>query len=284
MLKKTWFHPDRGEGTFADTRAKQVSSRRLTVIMLLLVTAFVGWLYFLFGSGFFRITQIQTGDLTYLNRGEVVAEAEKAMDEQGTWPWQWRNILLLNKEALSKSLERRLYADQVAVEKLYPNILRLKIEERQSSVIVIAGNNLYLVDRKGIGTKRIENEDQLAVLDRIAHPSPTAKTDLPILTIRHSPVFTPGDPYVDAETVEHWLDAFNGLSETGFGYRNAVLEEATSTKLVLSLFEPYDVYVDLLAPLKPQIDAFYLFMKSKPATAKINEYIDVRVPGRIFYK
>jgi hypothetical protein len=293
MLKKTWFRTDsalhrsvrgRGEGTFADVRTKQKNSRRNTVIMLLLATAGVGWLYFLFGSGFFRITRIETGDLIYLDRGEVVAETERAMDEQGTWPWQWRNSLTINTAALEKSLETRLYADHVAVEKSYPSVLRLKIEERQSSVIVLAEDDLVLVDRKGIAVKRITSDEQVSILDRIAHPSPTAKTDLPILTIRQSPRFAPGEQYVDALTVEHWLDAFNALSEAGFGYRNAILEEATSTRLILNLFEPYDVYFDLLAPVKPQIEEYYIFMKSKPADAKINDYVDVRVPGRVFYK
>ena len=283
MLKK-WLPSKREEGTYVTIRDKATSARRRTVILLLLATAVCGWLYLFFGSGMFRITSIETEGLIHLNRGEVSQEAFEAIDEQGTWLWQWRNILLIDTERLARDLETRLFAEHVAVEKSYPSILRLMVEERQSTVIVIMDNDMVLVDRQGVGVRRITNEEEAQVLARLSQPSPTAKTDLPVLTINGTAYFAPGETFVPPAAVGRWLDAFHDLGEAGFGYRNAVLDGATSTKLILNLFEPYDTYMDLLAPVRPQVQSFYAFMNGKPEDTKITEYVDVRVPGKVYYK
>jgi hypothetical protein len=283
MLKRL-LNPKREEGRFTNVRDRDARARRTVVVTILAATAVMGWLYVLFGSGLFRVTQVDAGELVNLDRGEVEQQALAAMDDQGRLPWQWRNVLLLDTNRLAIDLQKRLYAEHVTVEKSYPNVLRLKIEERQSSVIVIANNEFYLVDRNGIGTQRISDEDQAKVLQRIAKPSTTLHTDVPILTIRQDAVFTQGEAFTDAQTVQEWLQAFHDLTEAGFGYRNAILERPTSTKLILNLFEPYDVYMDLLAPIPPQIDSYYTFMKAKTPAMKINQYVDVRVPGKVFYQ
>jgi hypothetical protein len=283
MLKRI-FGSEREEGTFTTIRDKETKSRRFVVLCLLLATAFVGWLYLFFGSGVFRVKSVQAEGLVHLEGGEVQKAALEALDEQGRWPWQWRNILLIDESRLESDLERRLFAEKVTVEKSYPDILRLKVEERQSSLVVIANNELYLVDHMGVGVRRIADEEQAQVLARLENPSPTQKTDLPILTVHGTPNFIAGEPFVDTETAQTWLDAFYDLGEAGFGYRNAVLESVSSTKLVLNLFEPYDVYFDLLAPIQPQVTSFYAFLKVKPPATKINEYVDARIPGKIYYK
>lgn len=283
MLKR-WIHGKREEGTFAADRNRHARTHRRTVFLLIGATAALGWLYVLFGSDMFRITRIEIDGIRDLKRGDVEAQTYESMDAQGRWFWGKRNSLLLNEKNLSRDLESKLYAEDVAVEKSYPNILRLKIQERQSSVIIISDNAFYLVDRNGIGTEHISSEDEERILARISQPSPTPQKEIPILTINRNVSFAQGAAFVEPETAKRWLDAFYDLSESGFGYRNAILDHPTSTKLTLNMFEPYDVYFDLLAPLRPQIQSYYTFMKVKSADAKISSYIDVRVPSKIFYK
>lgn len=280
MLKRSQNRQNRGEGTFSAERKGVRETRRGTVFLILGAAAVLGWVYVLFGSGTFDVDRVDTNGLVNLERGEVTREVNAFFDEHGFGPWR-KNLLLIDADALSEVLETRLFAEHVTVDKSWPDILRLNIQERQSSVIVIANNDFYVIDRNGIAAERIEDED--AVLRRISQPS-TDHADLPILTIRQNAVIAPSEPFVDRDTVEGWLQAFHDLTEAGFGYRNAVLEHPTSTKLILNLFESYDAYFDLLAPIPPQISAFYTFMKGKPADLVITSYVDVRVPGRVYSK
>lgn len=285
MLKK-WRpkSPGREEGTFSHVREGVKKTRRHTVLALLIACAVGGWLYVFFGPNFFRVTRVEVSDLVYASRGEVVSSVFDTLDEQGTMPWNRRNIILLDVSPLERELETKLYAERVTVDKVYPNILRLNVQERQSSVIVIANNEFYLVDRFGIGVERISSEDEAAVLQRISDPSSASPQDLPVLTVSDRVAFEAGEPFVSEWAVQRWLDAFHALKEASFGYRKAAGDYATSTKLILDLYEPYDAYFDLLAPMSPQITGFYAFMKAKPADTVIRHYVDVRVPGKVYYK
>ena len=250
----------------------------------LAAVAVLGWLYVLFGSGIFRVNLVDAGELKSLDRGEVVQETFASLDESARWPWSRRNLLLINEQQFARELERRLFADQVAVEKSYPNVLRLKIKERQSSLFLVANNEFYLVDRKGIVSNRMTAEEETAILKRISKPSPSAQAQVPILTVRELPPTGAGASVTDETTVQRWLGAFQELSREGFGYRHAILEYATSTKLILNMYEPYDVHFDLLTPMQPQIQSYYAFTKTRAPSVRIYSYVDVRIPGRIYYK
>ncbi len=280
MLKRS-LHQNRGEGTFAADRKKVRGTRRRVVFLLLGGAAVLGWVYVFFGSGIMDVKRVEIEGLEQLGRGEVMGEVDIFLNEHGFGPWR-KNIVLIDADALADALETKLFAEHVSVDKIWPSLLRLKVEERQSSIVVIANNEFYVIDRNGIAAERITDED--AILSRISQPSSGPQNDLPILTVRENAVFAQGDPFVDRATVERWLLAFNELQEAGFGYRNAVLEHPSSTKLILNLFEPYDAYFDLLAPMPPQISAFYTFMKGKSTDITITSYVDVRVPGRVYSK
>jgi hypothetical protein len=283
MLKKL-LHPSREEGAFTNVRHQTSRHRRTVVLLLLSATAVIGWLYVFFGSDIFHVSRMDIEGLVSLNRGQVEREVQAAFDERGMGPWKQVNLLFIDEQDLAAYLEKRLYAERVIVEKSYPNILRLKVIERASSLVVIANNEFYLIDHMGMGLKRISTEEEAAILQRVDSPSRDTSQASPVLHIEHDVSFAPGETFIGADTARLWLGAFRDLSEAGFGYRNAVLEHPTSTKLILNLFEPYAVYLDLLAAVRPQIESYYAFSKSKTSSMKIREYVDVRVPGRVYYK
>ncbi|HWQ99321.1 MAG TPA: hypothetical protein VN397_00545 [Candidatus Methylomirabilis sp.] len=275
----------REEGTFATDRYVTTAKRRRTVVALLAGASVVGWLYVFFGSEIFRVVTVEIHEVRDLERGEVVKEVFASLDERGRWPWSRRNLLLVEADALERDLEKRLYAERVAVEKSYPNVLRLKIRERQSTLVLVSDNELFLLDRRGFVSKRMSVEEEKEILSRIAKPSSKSNNDTPILTVRAmSQVSVPGEPLIDERTVQRWLETFQELSRAGFGYRNAILEYATSTDLILNMYEPYDVHFDLLAPMQPQIQSFFAFTKALAPGTRIYSYVDARIPGRIYYK
>jgi hypothetical protein len=276
--------PQKEEGTFVAYRMQERSMHRKVVLSILGAVAVIGWLYVIFGSDIFRVKMIDAGTLVDLDRGEVTQTAFSAVDDQTQWPMPKRNILLVNKVKLAQKLKQNLFVDSVVVDKVYPDVLRLKIKERQSSIILIANNEFYLLDRNGIGTRNILGDDEADILKRLDKPSPTSKTDTPILSIHGTPEFVLGEQFVSKETAQAWLKAFQELSQADFGYRNAIVDYATSTKLILNMFEPYDVYFDLLTPLQPQLQSLYAFMRAKTAAFVIYEYVDARIPGRVYYK
>lgn len=246
--------------------------------------AMVGWAYFLFFSEFFVIGVIQVDGGGGLEREEINRVIEEGVEEQRVFPFREGNIFFTDTEKLEAFLKESLFAQSVTVDKKLPNILRLKIEERQTSLILRVGERMYQVDRSGSIMREISpGAERDAILASMDDPS-ISRSNLPLLEVRSlDPQPTVGNAYITDTQMQRWLDAMEGLRERGFGYRSASVERATSSKMILRMFEPYDVYIDIMEPLSSQIQSYYEFMRVKKEE-KIYEYVDVRVPGKIFYK
>lgn len=275
---------DKPEGTFVEDRLRTKRVQRRTAIMLLSGTALLGWLYIFFFSTIFTVQKIEIEGIKTLERGGVEKSTQEAMDKMRVWPFRFRNIFFINEKQLSSELKDTLFTQSVIVDKIYPNILRLKIQERQSSLVLMKGTSFWQIDRNGVITRAIENDTERAQLnDRLVHPTKDPSSVLPILEISQDVDPIVGNTYVTDFRVSLWLDTFKSLQDEGFGYRHALVEYATSTKLILNMFEPYSVYLDLMEPIEPQIESYYEFKRAKK-DVEIKEYIDARIPGRIYYQ
>jgi hypothetical protein len=279
------FKKQKEEGTFVEHRLKSRREKRTAVVLLLAAVAVIGWLYVFFGSAIFVVNRIEISGLERLDRGEVEAAVDRIARNERRWPFREKNIFFINTDVIAFELKEAFFIENVTVDKLYPNILRLNIEERTSSLVLLMENKLYELDRHGVVTDEFTVEEQEAILARIQDPVSSFSRDAPILKVRN-PAARPavGSEFMTDSQTTALLDAFKVLGDLGFGCRNAVLDYATSTKLVLNMFEPYEVYFDILEPLEPQIEGYYVFMDVRDKNVPIYEYVDARVPGKIFFR
>ena len=121
-------------GTYAKTRTGLVNTHRATAIALATSCIALSIVWFIFVSRYWSVTKIETNDLHDLSREEVASTTYDLLDNGGWKPWDRRNIFFVDPQQLEQDLHDRLFVEQVVVDKVYPNVLRLKIEERQRSV------------------------------------------------------------------------------------------------------------------------------------------------------
>jgi len=267
-------------------KKKYTGSRKKVTMIFLSIVAVLGWLYVGFFSDICSIQRFDIQGIKQLGRGEVVKKTKEVIVAERIWPFHEGNIFLLNKKELESTLKDNLFVQSVVVDKIYPNILRLKIEERKSSLILQTGEGLFEIDRNGMVTRSIQTDTERANILQALQDPKAAAAGSPVLTITQSFDLTLNNPIIDQNadvTMQEWLDTFQKLSEKDFGYRSAELDTVTSTKLILHLFEPYDVYFDLLNPLEPQIQSYVIFARTH-SPKEITSYVDARIPGRVFYK
>lgn len=275
---------EKPEGTFVEDRLRTRSARKNTVVGILSAVALVGWAYVFFFSTVFTVQSIEIEGIKTLGRGEVEDVTNNALQKMRIWPFRPKNIFLIDEKKLSSELTDKLFTQYVTVDKKYPNILRLKVKERQSSLVILKGGKFWQIDRNGVIMREImEDQEKALMQDQINHPIADRSEVLPILEISQDLDPAVGNTYVSDFRVSMWLDTFKSLQDLGFGYRHATVEYATSTKLILNMFEPYDVYIDLMEPIAPQISGLYEFMRVKK-DAQIKEYIDARIPGKVYYQ
>jgi hypothetical protein len=268
-----------------DRSVEQGSSRRGTIILFLGIIAFFGWLYFFLFSDFFTVKAVEISGTQRLKRGEVERIVDALLEEQRVWPFRARNLFSIDADGISKRLKNELYIEKAVVDKKYPNILRLKLEERQSTVVVTMQESAFEVDRHGIVTREIGADELASIVNGPASPERTV-ADMPVLSVTSASGSLPmvDDEFASESQVSRWLDTFETLKRRGFGYRGASIEDQGSTKLVIDMQEPFDVYFDMLSSMDAQIEGYFAFMKVKTKEMAIHEYIDARIPGKIYYK
>lgn len=274
----------REDGTFSTTRVGLVKSSRLLTAGLLVSFVILGLSWFVLVSGYFSIKKVQTNELFGLSREEVASSTSEIL-EQGRWtPWEKANILFIDKDDLAEQLKARLFAENVVVDKLYPDILRLMISERQRSVVLVSKDQILMVDMTGLVTNDMDNSaatDTASMLDgkMLAdnkHP-PVIVCDLPELA-------TAGYQITDQNGIKMWIEAYRSLVDANLKFRYLKLSEPGSQSLKMVSEAGYEVIYDLEEPLEPQIEAYNKFIQSKPKDLKISNYLDVRIPGKIYVK
>jgi len=80
------------------------------------------------------------------------------------------------------------------------------------------------------------------------------------------------------------LDIANRLREAGIWFKALDIGLEPQSLLQVLIKENKYVLVDTDDLLDAQIETLRQFLATKPKMDQIHEYIDVRVPGRIYYK
>ena len=94
----------------------------------------------------------------------------------------------------------------------------------------------------------------------------------------------PGYSVTDPDTIKQWIQSASELRKGGIDYREIQIPSVSSTMARVINHSGIPILIDIGANLEPQIKTYVAFDRVRPSKVKINEYIDVRVPGRIYLK
>jgi cell division septal protein FtsQ len=273
----------RRSGTYVHTRSGMTNTSRVIVTLLVISCIGLACVWFIFVSKFWSVKSIETNDLHDLDRGEVTTTTYDILDH-GKWiPWDQRNILFLNTEEVSAALRDRLFVEQVNVDKSYPNVLRLKIVERQRSVFLATKDQLLNVDTNGLVTGDASGKAADDARKQLLGKSFADLSHLPLIVCDLPELASSGYQATRPDIVKRWITSYKAFITAGIKFGYIQVPVITSETATLRTDKGYNIIVDLSGGLESQLDTYKKFLQSQPK-AKILEYVDVRVPGKIYYK
>lgn len=242
------------------------------------------FIWFIFVSRYWSVTTLDIQGLQQIDRGEAEGAVYDLLDH-GLWrPWDRRNIFFVNKEKLEDELRDRLLAESVIVDKSYPNVLRLIIQERQRSVILITDSRTMQVDLRGVSTGDLSASSTQWVHDVLAGKSFADVQHPPIVLVGSVDTATSDAQIADPDAIRRWINAYHTLIASRWHFKTFTVDRVTSRTLKIAVQGGFDVIMDVQMPLGPQIETFNKFLQAKPKDAVIREYINVTVPGRVSFK
>ena len=258
---------------------------RQIVFSLLGVAAILGWLYVFFMSDLFTINRMEVRGVSLLDPMEVTREGFAVLDQRRGWrPWSTRHALFLDQEQFEENLKERLFAERVTVDNIDSRILRLIIEERAKRVVFYSHQQYFWVDLSGVVTDELTPNERTTVQARLLGHRAAAVTDPPVIHRDLDEEIAPGYVIDQPERVRDWIRLSSQMMKSGLLYRE--LEppaNASSTIASITAPEGYEILVDMDSPIQPQLDTYLAFKRAQTKT-KVSEYLDVRIPGRVYLK
>lgn len=255
------------------------------VFLFLGLIAVVGWLYVIFTSDLFIVRQIQAEGLVSLDVGDISREVYAILDQRGAWrPWSPRHAWFIDRARLTQELQKKLFAESVSVDNSYTGILRLIVKERSNRFILHSHQQYVWVGLDGVVTDEVSTDEKKMAQALLLGQRLMLPTDPPIIHQDLDELVTTGYSITTSDQAKAWIATASEIAKGGFRYREIEPQTPSSTTARVISADGYPVLVDTSEPLEPQIRAYNAFNQSKPKTLKVSEYVDVRVPGRIYVK
>lgn len=275
-----FFHRNHGRGGEG-----RVDRRRVRFFALGFI-AIVGWCYVVFGSEAFKINRVEARGAQSIDEVEISREVFQLIDAQHEHFWQpKRHAWFVDREALASALKEKLFADRVDIATPYFNVLRLSIQERPQRFVFHSHQEYFWVRLNGEIQESLDKSERRSVQARLLGQRNMSDNDPPIIHRDLDESLADIQMVADSDEAHRWVDFAYSVYKAGVRYREIEPpEHQESARASILTQDGFRVWVDTVDPLQPQLDAYFTFMMNKPKGLNIQEYVDVRVPGKVFVK
>jgi hypothetical protein len=261
------------------------STKRRAVFTILGLGALFGWTYLVFISDVFSVSAVEVRGVEDLDPVDVTKEVFHTLDSREEFrPWPPRHAWFIDREALEEKLKNRLFVLNATVENSYDNILRLSIEERVKRVVFHSHKQYFWLDLQGVATQELSDEEKRDIQARLLGHRPIRPDEPPVIKRDLDELVSSGFVLTLQNEAREWIALSEKLGTAGLAYREIEPPTASSSLFKVLSIEGHTVLMDITAPIESQVNTYQDFIKSKPKDLGQPEYIDVRVPGRIYLK
>lgn len=266
---------------------------------LILSAVLAAWIYFLYASGIFRITDWEINGLKQYNKQEISDALQIFFGKQKFLIFRYSNIFIFNKNGFKKEFSSRFTFQNINIRKYYPHKIIIDFEEKKEKLAIYNKNKIYLVAEDGTIIR-----EKGGVGNIIIATSTPASFDI-------------NNILADAKTKELpdypiFYDAYNELAETAAGtiYPATKILQITSVfienmrirsnigvklagfqknngspKIIIYTDNNWKIYLNNIDDGLKQFYKFYAILNDKiKDSGKALEYIDLRFGDRVYIK
>jgi hypothetical protein len=264
---------------------KEKNHKRNVVFFILAVVAVIGWTYVVFESDAFVITDIEVSGTKALDPMDIKREVFDILDQkQGNWLIPARHSWFIDRNALQKELISRLFVNSVTVDKSWDNVLRLSVEERSKRFVFHSHKQYFWVDLSGIATDALSADEMRDIQTRLIGTRPIRSDEPPVIKRDLDDTINTGYVIADPASAKEWIKLADQVKAANLVYRE--IEPPTSSSTLMKVLSPegFNVLMDITAPIDLQVRTYQAFIQNKPKDLGEPQYVDVRVPGRVYLK
>lgn len=228
--------------------------------------------YFLLFSAYFAIKNIEIEGLKSVSDSEVRSELETILEQKGYFSHAYANYFTLRISNLSEILlEEFPKIQNAAIDKIYPDTLRVKISEREIVGVWCRAkeNGCFYIDKEGV----------------VFETAPKSYGSIVFLvTDKRDTDSGLGKAVLNREDILKFEKITGLLSRNfPFGVREFVINE--NGKIEISTSENWKLLLGDDGDIKNQFSNLKYVLDEEIREKRLNlEYVDLRLGNRIYYK
>lgn len=291
-------------------RAAPKKSARFYYGLIFLFLSITAWIYFLFASGVFQITEWEINGLKQYNKQEISTALQNFLRRPKFLVFKYSNIFLFNQDNFKKDLASQFIFKTIEVKKYYPHRIIINTEEKQEKLAIYNKNKIFVLADDGTIIREKEGMDGWyaagdAANDGMDAASSTASAvdvektlaDAKIRELSAYPIFY--DAYYDAgnsaigdlypaQKVIAIIDTFMEKASSQIGLKiklAALYKNQINPKIIIYTENNWQIYLNSTDDGLKQFYKFYLVFNDKIKDLnKPLEYIDLRFGDRVYIK
>lgn len=264
--------------------------RRRFVFATLGLFALVGWGALLLCGDTLTIRGVEITGGEHLQTIEAKTAVFQILDARPVWrPWSPRHRWFLDEAHLEEALRTRWFAEQVDVQRTPgSNIVRLIVKEQRVGLIVRTADQYVEVDANGVIRRELNNEERLETVQRMTGRRSATTPMIVELPFIQEPLAVGYKLGVALKDVRSFITLGALLETHHLFFRYLTASDALFASLTLYDQNGIAVYLDTSTSLESQINALALYVTARREQRKgidtPKEFIDLRIPGRIYSK
>lgn len=244
---------------------QQLRLRRYVTLVVVVAAASLLF-YSLFFSHFFKINRIIVRDNKPASVSDITSQTNQLLNSS----LLGRNILFMNSGALAKNLAAKNYQFvSVVARKHYLHTVEIVVVERASSLLWQSGNTIYVLSQDGRAIEQANGQkpnSQLSVIHDDAN--------LPVKL---------GDTVVPTRFIDFVRQVLQLLPKQGLKAQSLSVP-VTTNELYVQTSGGYIIKFDTNRVVEEQLsDLAATLATLKSQKKQPQEYIDLRVAGKVFY-
>jgi cell division septal protein FtsQ len=266
----------------------------MVVINLILLMGIGGFIYFFIFSNFYNVTDIQVSGNEVIATDDVLDITGQYLSQNQLFILKNRNIFLFSKNAIKKRLNEVIILEDLKVDKILPNTIKLTLVEKNSAIKWLSNDNEYLLDNQGQIIKRyyVSATPQIFVVqpgNNASNTTPVASNESKFIKLRNlanQPVNL-GDYVIKAENAGFILELANKIKDVEYlKFTEIDLPNAYPQYLSVIMAGNWQIQLNLLDSVSLQLNRLNLLIDQKIKKENLNrlEYIDLRLGESIYYK
>lgn len=261
------------------------NTKRRAVYSILALCAVFGWTYLVFISDVFAISEVEVRGVKALDPMDITKEVFAILDAREEYrPWPTRHAWFVDRTKLADELKARLFVLGASVDNSYGNVLRLKIEERSKRVVFHSHQQYFWLDLQGVATDELTSNEKLDVQTRLLGNRSIRPDEPPVIKHDLDESVSVGFVLTTPEEAREWIELSEQIRDAGLSYREIEPPTASSSLFKVLSAAGHNVLMDITAPVETQVQTYQAFLKNQPGDVGKPDYIDVRVPGRVYFK